>query len=133
MRTYRDILAIPEFRALLAGNSLAVAGLTVQQLALSALVYERTSSPLLAAVAYLGGFLPQAIGAATLLSLADRVRPRTFLARWNVARAGVALVLALDVLPVAGMIGLVMAVGVVDAVASPVRTSVVAAVVGQEG
>ena len=42
MRTYRELLAVPEFRTLFAGNALAVAAVTMQQLALSALVYART-------------------------------------------------------------------------------------------
>jgi MFS family permease len=133
MRTYREVLGVAEFRGLFTGNALSVAGLTMQQLALSTLVYARTGSPLLAAVAYLSGFLPQAVGAATLMSLADRLPPRGFLACWNGVRAAAALTLALGGLPVWAMIALVMAIGLVDAVAAAVSTSLVAEVLGQAG
>ena len=73
MSTYRALFTVGEFRALFGAQAM-VAGQTMQMLALSTLVYARTASPLLAAVAYLAGFAPQALGAATLLSLADRVR-----------------------------------------------------------
>src|SRR5262249_7352964 len=68
--TYRQVFAIAEFRALVAVNAIAVADGTLRMLALSVLVYRETGSPLLAAIAYLGGFLPQAIGSTVLMSLA---------------------------------------------------------------
>jgi hypothetical protein len=76
--TYNALLANGEFRALFTGNAAAVAGQIMQMLVLSALVYATTKSPLLAALAFFGGLLPQAVGALTLLSVADRVRPRGF-------------------------------------------------------
>ena len=85
MTTFREIFAVGEFRALFAGQSLTTAGRTMQMLALSALVYATTGAPLLAALALLGGLLPQAVGALTLLSYADRVRPRGFLGAWYAA------------------------------------------------
>ncbi len=124
MTTFREIFRVGEFRALFAANAASVAGRTMQMLALSSLVYATTGSPLLAALAYLGGLLPQGIGALTLLSWADRVRPRGFLAGWDTVRMVVALVLASRGLPVWGMLVLVMALGAVDAVASAVRISV---------
>lgn len=127
------MLAVGEFRVLFVADALAVIGLTMQQLALSALVFGRTGSALLAALAYLGGFLPQAVGALTLLSWADRVPPRGFLALWGTVRAGVALVLALAGLPVLFMLGIVMAVGLGDAVAGAVRAAVLADILPREG
>lgn len=133
MHTYGEVFAVSEFRALFAGNASSVAGLTMQGLALSALVYSQTGSPFLAALAYLAGFLPQAVGAATLLSLADRIPPRGFLALWDLARATAAMTLALGDLSVWGMLALVMAVGLVDAVAGAVRMAIVADLVPQDG
>ncbi|HWM00479.1 MAG TPA: MFS transporter [Nocardioidaceae bacterium] len=133
MHTYRGLFAVSEFRALFAGNASSVAGLTMQGLALSALVYAQTGSPFLAALAYLAGFLPQAAGAASLLSLADRVPPRGFLALWDLVRASTAVLLALGDLPVWGMLALVMTVGLGDAVAGAVRMAVVADLVPRDG
>ncbi|GAA1875677.1 hypothetical protein [Asanoa iriomotensis] len=124
MTTYREIFANREFRALFAGNAATVAGKTIQMLALSALVYASTGSPLLSALAFLGGLLPQALGAMTLLSYADRVRPRGFLAGWDVARALAAALLATGVLPIWGMLLLIMAFGAVDALSGGVRNAI---------
>lgn len=122
MSTYRTLFAVGEFRALF-GTQAVVAGQTMQMLALSALVYARTASPLLAAVAYLAGFAPQALGAVTLLSLADRVPARAFLVTWDVVRAAVAVVLAFGGLPVAMMLALVVAAGVLEAIGVAVRNA----------
>ena len=51
MTTYRRLFSIAEFRALFVAQLLAACAMTVQSLALSVLVYGRTGSPLLAAVA----------------------------------------------------------------------------------
>jgi len=125
MRTYRDIFANREFRFLFAGNALGVSAGTIQMLALAAWVYGRTGSPLLTVLAYLGGLLPYAVGAMTLLSYADRVPPRGFLAAWDAVRAGAILVLAAGALPVWSVIALVMATGLVQSVAVAVRSAVI--------
>ena len=126
MTTFREIFAVAEFRALFAGQSLTTAGRTMQMLALSALVYAATGAPLLAALALLGGLLPQAIGALTLLSYADRVRPRGFLGTWYAAKAAAALLLASGVLPIWAMLVLIMAFGAGDALAAAVSGAVLA-------
>ncbi|MDF5755313.1 MFS transporter [Spongiactinospora sp. TRM90649] len=126
MNTYREVFAIGEFRALFGGQTASIAGKTTQMLALSTLVYASTGSPLLAALAYFAGFLPQAIGALTLLSLADRIPPRRLLVTWDLIMTGVVALLALGVLPVWAMIALVMACGVFDAVAGAGRVALLA-------
>ncbi len=125
MSTYREIFANREFRVLFAGNALGVAAGTIQMLALAAWVYGRTGSPLLTVLAYLGGLLPYAVGAMTLLSYADRVPPRGFLAVWDALRAATIVVLAVGALPIWSMIGLVMATGMVQSVAVAVRNAVI--------
>lgn len=130
MHTYQDLYAVRQFRVVFAANATNVGGATIQQLALSALVFANTGSALWAAIAYLAGFAPQALGAMTLISLADRVRPRTFLALWDCVRAGVALALALGGLPVWTMLCLVVGVGVGDAVAAAVRQALLVDILG---
>ena len=83
---------------------------------MSALVYAYTGSPLLSALAYLGGFLPQAVGALTLLSLADRLPPRTTMAVWSLVHAGAVALFALGALPVWAMLLVLMVLGLGDAV-----------------
>jgi MFS family permease len=125
MVTYREVFALREFRALFTTSAISVAGGTMKMLALSALVYAHTGSPLLAAIAYLGGFLPQAVGALTLLSLADRLPPRAALVTWRLVHAGVVAVLALGVLPVWGMLALVLVAGLGEAIAGAIGATVV--------
>lgn len=132
MNTYRDLYAVRQFRVIFAANATNVGGLTIQQLALSALVFASTESALWAAIAYLAGFAPQALGAMTLVSLADRVRPRSFLPLWDCVRAAVAIVLALSGMPVWSMLCLVVAVGVGDAVAGAVRQALLIDVLGDK-
>lgn len=127
--TYGAVFAMGEFRALFAGTSVMVAGKTMEMLALSALVFAATGSPLLTAIAFLAGMLPQALGAATLLSLADRLPSRAFLASWDCVRAAGTVVLATKLLPVWGMLGLVMVIGTVDAVGTAIRNTLVVDVV----
>ncbi len=129
MTTYRSLLANGEFRALFASNALAVAAGTILSLALAASVYAETGSPLLAALMLLGGLLPQAIGALTLLSYADRVPPRGFLALWELARCGSAALMALNVLPVWGVLLLLTGLGAVNAVSGGIRMAVLADIV----
>ena len=129
MTTYRQLFRIGEFRALFINATVGVAGGTMKMLAVSALVYASTGSPLLAALAYLGGFLPQALGALTLLSLADRLPPRAALVTWRAVHAAVSVVLALGLLPVWAMLALLLLVGLGDAVIGAIGNSIVVDVV----
>ena len=63
-----------EFRALWLSVTLSSAGDRLALVALAVLVYERTRSPLLAAVAYSAGYLPWVIGGLFLADLPIAVR-----------------------------------------------------------
>ena len=76
MRTYRELFAVPEFKPLFWTSSVQVAAQTISGLALATLIYDRTGSPLLSALAMFGPSLTQLIGASTLLAAADRLPPR---------------------------------------------------------
>ncbi len=70
------MFAVPEFRALWFSEILSVTGDRLALVAFTLLVYDRTGSPLMAALAYaVGGYLPWVIGGLFLADLADR-RPR---------------------------------------------------------
>ncbi|GAA4196782.1 MFS transporter [Microbispora amethystogenes] len=129
---YGDVLRVPEFRALFGGHSLTTAGKTMQQLALASLVFAVTRSPLLSAVAFLAGLLPQAIVALTVMSLADRLPPRAALTVWEAVRAVTLCGLALDVLPVRAVLLAILFLGAGDAVAVAVRQAVLADVLGRD-
>ncbi|WBB78911.1 MFS transporter [Micromonospora sp. WMMD882] len=121
--TFRDVFAVAEFRALFAGFGIFLIGETVKMLALSVLVYERTGSGLIAALAYVTGFLPYAVGGVFLLALADRWPPRALMVGYDLLRLALVVVLAAGVLPPAGMLGLVFVVGLFGPVSSAARTA----------
>jgi MFS family permease len=121
--TYREVFAVREFRTLFGSFCALIVGDSVRMLALSVLVYASTGSPLLAALAYVSGFLPHAFGGTFLLALADRWRPRAVIAGYDVLRLGVAVVLALGLLPPLEMVVLVFVAGTFTPVAMAARTA----------
>ena len=121
MRTYGDLFRVPEFTPLFATSALQVAASTVSGLALGTLVYTATRSPLLSALSMFGASFAQLIGAATLLSAADRLPPRA-------ATAGLALVfglstavLAVPGLPLRVLFAVILAQGLAASVGGGVR------------
>lgn len=124
--TYAEIFAVREFRVLFGGNVAAILAETMSMLALSVLVFQATRSPLWSAVAFTAGFLPQAVGGAFLLSLADRLPPRAAIIAGNLARLAVCLVIAATPLPVGGALAVVLAVGCVRPVFGAAATALLA-------
>jgi hypothetical protein len=122
--TYRQIFAVGEFRALFVGFGVLLVGETVKMLALSVLVYAGTGSPLLAALAYVAGFLPHVLGGTLLLALVDRWRPRAVIVGYDLLRLAVAVVLAAGVLSPGAMLALVFAAGIPGPVATAARTAI---------
>ncbi|WP_433533668.1 MFS transporter [Micromonospora sp. CA-263727] len=121
--TFRDVFAVAEFRVLFASFGVFMIGETVKMLALSVLVYERTGSGLLAALAYVTGFLPHALGGVFLLALADRWPARALIAGYDLVRLAMVAVLATGVLPPGAMLGLVAVVGLFGPVSSASRSA----------
>ena len=119
--TYRQVFAVPEFRTLLAGFAVFLVSETVQMLALSVLIYASTGSPLLAALAYVAGFLPQALGGGVLMAVADRWRPRRVLLGFDSLRLLIAVLLASGMLPPVAMVLLVFALGGLAPIANATR------------
>src|SRR5580704_14676979 len=85
--TFRDVFAAREFRALWTSVILSAAGDRLALVAIAVLVYDRTRSPLLAAVAYAAGYLPWVIGGLFLADLADRRPRRTVMVTCDAVRA----------------------------------------------
>jgi MFS family permease len=69
--SYREVFAVGEFRALWAAQVLSYAGDQFAQVAIAILVYERTGSAFLTALAYALTYLPPIIGGPLLAGLAD--------------------------------------------------------------
>jgi predicted MFS family arabinose efflux permease len=121
--TYAEVFAVREFRVLFGGNVAAILAETMSMLALSVLVFQATRSPLWSAVAFTAGFLPQAVGGAFLLSLADRLPPRAAIIAGNLVRVAVCLVIAATPLPVGGALAVVLAAGCVRPVFGAAATA----------
>jgi MFS family permease len=107
--TFRDVFAVREFRALWLSEILSVAGDRLALVALTLLVYERTKSPLLAAVAYAAGYLPWVIGGLFLADLADRRPRRTVMVICDAVRAVLVAAMAVPGVPLLALVVLLFA------------------------
>ncbi|WP_051944242.1 MFS transporter [Streptacidiphilus rugosus] len=104
---YREVLAEPRFRLLFLTRIAAITADSLRITTFSVLVFASTGSPLLSAVAFGIGFLPQLFGSLLLGSLADRLPPRALIVGGYLLEAVAALLLALAPLPIAASLGLV--------------------------
>src|SRR5215472_6208618 len=84
--SFRDVFAVGEFRALWASHLLSVGGDRLALVALTLLIYDRTRSPLLAAIAFASGTLPYIVGALFLAGLADWMPRRTLMVALDAVR-----------------------------------------------
>lgn len=107
--SFREVLAVGEFRALWSAEVISVCGDQFARVALSVLVFQRTSSAALTALTYALTFVPAVIGGVLLAGLADRFPRRTVLVLSDIARAGLAGLMALPWMPLPVLWGLVFA------------------------
>jgi predicted MFS family arabinose efflux permease len=114
--TYRQAFAVAPYRVLLASRTLAIGAGALRIVALSVLVYTQTASPMLSAVTFAIGFLPQAVGGMLFASLADRWSPRLTIGAGLLLECLVALVLAVGHPPIFGMLALLAFAGVLTPV-----------------
>ncbi len=133
MRTYRQVFRVAEFTPLFVATSVRTAAATMSGLALSTLVYARTGSALLSALSMFGASFAQVIAAATLLSVADRVRPRAAMVTIGVAFALATLVLTIPACPVWLLLTIVLSTGLVSAAGSGVQWGLVNEILPEGG
>jgi MFS family permease len=133
MRTYRQLFGVPEFGALFGTLSGQVAAGTVAGIGLGTLVYAATDSPLLSALSMFGASFAQLVGAATLLSWADRVPPRAALTVLAVFAAVTTAALAVPGLPIAAVFAVVFAQGLAASVGGGVRFGLLAEILPADG
>ncbi|WP_328735947.1 MFS transporter [Streptomyces bobili] len=133
MTGYRQLLRTPEFTPLLLSSAAHTTAQTVAGLALGTLVHRATGSPLLSAVSMFGPSLAQVLGATLLLSGADRLPPRTALAGLSLAFATVTAVLAVPGLPVAAVLAVVLAQGLIAALGGGVRWGLLNEILPKDG
>ncbi|MEO7260011.1 MAG: MFS transporter [Jatrophihabitantaceae bacterium] len=97
--TFLDVLRVSEFRVLWLSDAQSMAGDQLARVALSLLVFERTSSALLTALTYSLTFLPALIGGALLSGLADRLPRRQVMIAADLIRAVLIGVMAIPGTP----------------------------------
>jgi MFS family permease len=107
-------LAVTEFRALWFAEAQSVFGDQLAKVALTILVYERTGSPLLAALMYALTFLSALIGGLGLSQLADRFPRRRLMIVSAVGQAALVGLMAVPGMPVAVLCALVLTVGLLQ-------------------
>ncbi|RCV52960.1 MFS transporter [Marinitenerispora sediminis] len=121
--TYRRVLAVGEFRVLLAAEILAVLGLVAAQVTLSVLIYQRTGSPLLSALTFTLGFVPHLLGAVLLSSVTDRFPARGLLVVTQGVSAGLMAAMALPGAPIPVLLGLLAISGAIAPVYQGARAA----------
>ncbi len=93
------MFAVPEFRALWSAQALSSAGDQFSQVAIAVVVYARTGSAFLTAVAYSLSYLPPVVGGPLLSGLADLFPRQQLMIMLDLARAGLVALMALAGLP----------------------------------
>jgi MFS family permease len=96
---YRDVFAVAEFRAVFLADLVSLLGDQIAAVAVAVLLYERTGSPLLAALGYATAYLPWLLGGPLLAAWAERFPPRTVLIGCDLGRAALIGLAALPGLP----------------------------------
>jgi MFS family permease len=86
MTTYRALFTHREFRHLYAAQALSYLGDQLAAVAVAVIVYDRTGSGLLTAVAYASAWLPGVVGGPALGFLADRYPRRTVMIAGDLVR-----------------------------------------------
>ncbi|MFF7937182.1 MFS transporter [Streptomyces sp. NPDC007940] len=133
MRSYRTLFRNPEFTPFLLSFAAHAAAQTIGGLALATLVYRATGSPLLSAVSMFGPQLAQLLGAAFLLSGADRLPPRALLTVISLAFAAGTAVLALPGLPVGAVFVVLLLQGLVASLGGGVRGGLMNEILPKDG
>jgi MFS family permease len=108
---YLDVLGQGEFRALFLANIVSMLGNVAAEVALTVLVYEQTRSAALAASVMALAFLPYLLGGTLLGAAADRLPARGALVTGDLLSAVLVGAMVIPGMPVAALLGLVFANG----------------------
>ncbi|MGW1127649.1 MFS transporter [Streptomyces sp. NPDC002526] len=130
-RGYRAVFAVREFRAVFAAHLLSLLGVVVSELALTVLVYDLTSSPLLSALTFALGMLPYLVGGTLLAGIADRYPARRVLVTCDLVCAVCVAVMVLPGTPVAGLLVLRCLVAAVSPVFTGTRMAALTDILGE--
>lgn len=132
MTTYRDVLRHKEMPAILTAHGISLTGSVAAEVALSVLVYSRTSSPLLSSLTLACAFVPQAFSAFLLSGIVDRVPPRRLLVGIDLLCAFLVACMTISDAHVGVLLLLAAGVGVVTPLFSGARSAALADVLEGE-
>jgi MFS family permease len=121
--SFREVFAIGEFRALWSAQVLSYAGDQFAQVAIAILVYGRTHSAFLTALAYALTYLPPIAGGPLLSGLADLFPRRRVMVACDVLRVGTVGLMAIPGLPLAALCMLLFCTVLTGAPFSSARTA----------
>lgn len=112
--TWREIFGVREFRGMFYAQLASLIGDQLAKVALAILVYDKTNSPLLAALTYGVTFLPALLSGPLLGVLADTRPRRSLMIACDLTRAAVVALMLVPGLPVAALLALLFAVSALD-------------------
>ena len=113
-----------EFRVMFVANIVSMLGTVVAEVALTVLVYEQTRSPALAASVLALSFLPYLLGGVLLGGAADRLPARRALVVCDLLSAVLVAAMVIPGMPIAALLGLLFANGLLAPVYQGVRSAV---------
>jgi predicted MFS family arabinose efflux permease len=129
---FRDVFAHPEFRAIWLSFVLSAGGDRLALVALTFLVYDRSKSPLLAAITFAAGFVPYLFGGMFLSGFADRLPRRTVMVICDLIRCVLVLAMLVPGVSLAAMIVLLYAVTLLQPPFDSARSAIVRDVMDKE-
>jgi hypothetical protein len=130
--TFHSVFAVGEFRALWVSQTLSEAGDRIALVALTLLVFSRTRSPLLSAVAYAAGYVPWVIGGLLFCGLGDRLPRREVMVACDAIRAVLVAVMLIPRIPLAGLVGLLYMTALAQAPFEAARSAILPDIVTGE-
>lgn len=120
----RKVFGVAEYRSLWAAQLLSVAGDQLAKIALSVLVYDRTRSPVLAALTFATSFVPAFIGGVAFAGLADRRPRRAVMISCDLVRMALTGIMALPGIPIVVLVALLFCVSAVSAPFTAARAAI---------
>lgn len=130
--TYRQVLAVREFRALFVSDVLSILGDQVTRIAVALLVYERTGSAFASAATYACSFLTWIVGGPVLSTLSDRYPRREVMVVGDVSRLALVLGMCVPGLPLWGFFLALAGVGLLTPPFEAARSALLADVLEGE-
>ena len=120
------MLAVREFRPLLGNFLLSTIGDELARVALTVLVYQRTSSALLSAITFAISYLPWLIGGPVLSALADRLPRQRVMVATDAGRAVLVALMAVPGMPLPALLVLMFVLALCSPPFESARSALVA-------